>query len=752
MAGLPVESSWRMVDGENDSFDTSIVPSFFGPGGDDGLDTNDDDPFVSSSGAPSQQSAASADTGARRGLPRTTSTASRGAISSQEDRISLGGDSFSGSIGGSQDDDIHSFLRKAENGENDERVLLRSPFQPSLPSSVRQSPLSAGKAAKQMTDSSSRLGREFQTPEPEFRMPTIGMDGSLHADGALPLGQRMPGVSSAFHVSDTGSPALRKRTGVGLLSRLGRMSSNRNQAEIATATESSKAAPATTEAAAAWTRTMYASRTWLLLLFPLLGLAVAYGATFFPQTVYSTAVGTVCSLPGISHIGLPFCPPPSTSSPKTIKPAVPLQNSHDDENGNDVTGVSQEAESGNYWAVRNRFNYEDQQAALEEVAPNTPIDSGLVRGAGDLMRSQTQLAAIVRQHILAGRGSTGGLNKIPPAQDAWLVPRTQTKELRMAAQIQQGRQSTSKGQKGPKGNIEIQRRNTATLLVVELDAYLEAAKHVSITLTRLQTGAAAIAADTLAYRSRQTLAQLRRMAAAVSRATDKPGGSGGGDGWLARIFTGSSSSYASASRRRELLLDAYRHHTDAVLAKTQLRVKEAEAVVKALEGANGHLTGVQSYVTARRDELVGAAKTKIKEEATGSSSSKSSTGGGPGGDPMLDVSGGIFSWLWSVFGQSESSQGSSTTSRTAKMSKSAREWSGYADRLQRLREDHDATVMRAVDTLDELAAVRDALSSLQLQFSSNTDSESAADDDLDLWLHMDIVDAGIQDLESAGLR
>ncbi|CAK7198557.1 hypothetical protein SEUCBS139899_001220 [Sporothrix eucalyptigena] len=716
MAGLPVESSWRMVDGENDSFDTSIVPSFFGPGGDDGLDTNDDDPFVSSSGAPSQQSAASADTGARRGLPRTTSTASRGAISSQEDRISLGGDSFSGSIGGSQDDDIHSFLRKAENGENDERVLLRSPFQPSLPSSVRQSPLSAGKAAKQMTDSSSRLGREFQTPEPEFRMPTIGMDGSLHADGALPLGQRMPGVSSAFHVSDTGSPALRKRTGVGLLSRLGRMSSNRNQAEIATATESSKAAPATTEAAAAWTRTMHASRTWLLLLFPLLGLAVAY------------AVGT------------------------TIKPAVPLQNSHDDENGNDVTGVSQEAESGNYWAVRNRFNYEDQQAALEEVAPNTPIDSGLVRGAGDLMRSQTQLAAIVRQHILAGRGSTGGLNKIPPAQDAWLVPRTQTKELRMAAQIQQGRQSTSKGQKGPKGNIETQRRNTATLLVVELDAYLEAAKHVSITLTRLQTGAAAIAADTLAYRSRQTLAQLRRMAAAVSRATDKPGGSGGGDGWLARIFTGSSSSYASASRRRELLLDAYRHHTDAVLAKTQLRVKEAEAVVKALEGANGHLTGVQSYVTARRDELVGAAKTKIKEEATGSSSSKSSTGGGPGGDPMLDVSGGIFSWLWSVFGQSESSQGSSTTSRTAKMSKSAREWSGYADRLQRLREDHDATVMRAVDTLDELAAVRDALSSLQLQFSSNTDSESAADDDLDLWLHMDIVDAGIQDLESAGLR
>ncbi|CAK7212042.1 hypothetical protein SBRCBS47491_001330 [Sporothrix bragantina] len=742
MAALPVESSWRMVDGEHDSFDTSIVPIAFGLGSDDG----DEDPFISSSGAPSQQSATgpgARSSGGRLGLgTRTVSSASRGgASSSQEDHISLGEESFSGSIGGasagggsfggSQDDDIHSFLRKAE---NDERVLLRSPFQPSLPSSVRQSPLSvmsnASRTVNKGTESTSsnhnnsRLDRQsYQTPEPEFRMPTIGMDGSLHTDAAgLPLGQRLPGISSAFHVSDTGSPALRRRR-----EWTNKRSNKRHgQAE----SESMDSAPTRTSTAA------WAGR--LLVLLPLLSLAVAYGVPLLAQDLVSTTVGTVCSLPGIPQVSLSFCPPSATSN---TPPSFPLQDS------DDVTDASQEAdrqeaETGNYWGIRNRFNYDKQQAeAVEDpVAPLSPVVN-LARSVGDLMRAQTQLAAIVRQHILGNRGSgrtDSGGPAIPPAQDSWLVPRAQTKNLRMAAQMQQSK---------------AQQKNTATLLVVELDAYLESAKHVSIALTRLQTGAAAVAADTLAYRSRQTQAQLRRMAAAVSRTQDNA--SGESDGWLARMFSGSSSANASAGRRRASLLETYRHHTDAVLSKLQLRVDEAEAVLKALEGTNGHLTGVQSYVTTRRDELVGASAFKTQPESPNSLKSiGSSTGGGPGGDPMLDTSGGVFSWLWSVLFGSSHEITPSTPSGTGKISQAAQTWSGYANTLQHLREDHDAAVTRAVDTLDELAAVRDTLRDLQLQFSDGSEGDStrvARDDgDLDLWLHMDIVDAGIHDLEKAG--
>ncbi|CAK7214170.1 hypothetical protein SCUCBS95973_002047 [Sporothrix curviconia] len=740
MAALPVESSWRMVEGENDSFDTSIVPSTFGLGGDDG----DEDPFVSSSGAPSQQSAAGSEFGkgsGRLGLgTRTVSSASRGGASSlQEDRASLGAGSFSGSIGGasagggsfggSQDDDIHSFLRKAE---NDERVLLRSPFQPSLPSSVRQSPLSVMSSASRTVSkaagstsnvNNSRLDRQsYQTPEPEFRMPTIGMDGSLHADAAgLPLGQRVPGVSSAFHVSDTGSPALRRRADKA------DQADNRISSRRQRKGDPADPVPVTaTATAAAW------SQGLLLFFLPLLGLglAVAYGAPYLAQDSYSAAIGAVCSLPGVSHLGLPFCLPPSTGNTSPF--FVPLQGT------NDAADASPEAESSNYWNIRNRFNYENQPAAKVEdpVAPLAPVVS-LVHDVGDLMRAQTQLAAIVRQHILGGRGRTGYSGKaVPPAQDAWLVPRAQTKDLRTAAQMQQGSRSQ-------------QQKNTATMLVVELDAYLESAKRVSIALTRLQTGAAAVAADTLAYRSRQTLTQLRRMASAMGRTQDdhKPN-SGDDDSWLTRMFSGSSS-YATAGRRRSQLSDTYRQHTEAVLSKAQLRVDEAEAVLKALEGANGHLTGVQSYVAARRDELAGTVRVGANPQTEAAITS--STGGGPGGDPMLDASGGILSWFWAVlFGPSLDM----TSSGTAKMSQAARAWSGYADTLQRLREDHDAAVVRAADALDELAAVRDALRDLQLQFSGGSEHGSSMtigdEDDLDLWLHMDIVDAGIHDLEKKG--
>ena len=105
--------------GENDSFDTSIL--------------HDDEEFIISSGSdPSSQP-----------------------IGSQS--FSIGG-SQPFSIGGSQDDNIENFLSKAE---NDEQVLLRSPFRPSIPKSVRES---------------SKEDMRHRTSEPEFYMPKVEVE------------------------------------------------------------------------------------------------------------------------------------------------------------------------------------------------------------------------------------------------------------------------------------------------------------------------------------------------------------------------------------------------------------------------------------------------------------------------------------------------------------------------------------------------------------------------------------------------
>ncbi|KAK3996886.1 hypothetical protein QBC44DRAFT_123385 [Cladorrhinum sp. PSN332] len=90
------ESSWRVVEaGFNDSFETSVLPD------DDASDVN-----------PSQSFA-----------------------STQPYSQSFGG-SQQWSIGGSQDDSLENFVNRAE---YDDRVLLRSPFRPSVPKEVRES-------------------------------------------------------------------------------------------------------------------------------------------------------------------------------------------------------------------------------------------------------------------------------------------------------------------------------------------------------------------------------------------------------------------------------------------------------------------------------------------------------------------------------------------------------------------------------------------------------------------------------------
>ncbi|KAK4164140.1 hypothetical protein QBC43DRAFT_50634 [Cladorrhinum sp. PSN259] len=92
------ESSWRVVEaGFNDSFETSVLPD------EDANDVNPSQSFASTQ--PYSQSFSA-------------------------------GASQQWSIGGSQDDSLESFVSRAE---YDDRVLLRSPFRPSIPKEVRES-------------------------------------------------------------------------------------------------------------------------------------------------------------------------------------------------------------------------------------------------------------------------------------------------------------------------------------------------------------------------------------------------------------------------------------------------------------------------------------------------------------------------------------------------------------------------------------------------------------------------------------
>ncbi|EON98357.1 hypothetical protein UCRPA7_6167 [Phaeoacremonium minimum UCRPA7] len=151
---LPVESSWRMVEGEHDSFDTSIVP-----------EDDDHDDIVLSSG-PSQ--------------------------------LSSGSQGANWSIGGSQDDStIQDFISKAE----DEQVILRSPFRPSVPvAATRHSP---------------RDINRHRSPDPEFYMPTVAVESPRRASARSSRTIR-PGDGAVLRqrqIASNGNPTKRGQKG-----------------------------------------------------------------------------------------------------------------------------------------------------------------------------------------------------------------------------------------------------------------------------------------------------------------------------------------------------------------------------------------------------------------------------------------------------------------------------------------------------------------------------------------------------------
>lgn len=252
---VPADSSWRLVEGENDSFDTSLAAEY------------SQDPLASgnSEGQPSQVSQLS-------GLSSQLSA------------------SQPFSIGGSQGDNLESFLDRAE----DERLILCSPFRPSVPPSVRQ-------------DSRDNKVPHHRAPEPEpgperepdLVMPRLDMDG------------RSSSTSTA-----RSRPGLRQRQGD---QNQGRRPWEARDANASSAWQTRQAMTPYDKFTEHLSRALFGTLSWLL---DVLGLvfhyakkpiAVAvvlyllYFALHLARTSAYTVLSPICRVPLMDRAGLPFC-------------------------------------------------------------------------------------------------------------------------------------------------------------------------------------------------------------------------------------------------------------------------------------------------------------------------------------------------------------------------------------------------------------------------------------------------------------
>ncbi|ROT43609.1 hypothetical protein SODALDRAFT_320029 [Sodiomyces alkalinus F11] len=257
--GLPVDSSWRMVEGgENDSFDTSIVPD---------IDLDADLPFSSGPSHLSSQ-------------PQLSSLDSQGSNHS-----------------------ISDFVHRAD----DERVILRSPFRPSMASSRQTS--AAG----------------HRTADPEFCMPSMRVDNSpAQANSAASsrtirpdppsapsrFGLRRRPQQSQHSYSSTTTTSSSLQPG-----RSGRRSHYRDEPDRKTLGEQvSESLPGAIVGILAWFFEIIGMAFRMLKVPLALGVALYLFLGGFiilhnmATKSITASLSPLCRVPGVSYLDLPFCP------------------------------------------------------------------------------------------------------------------------------------------------------------------------------------------------------------------------------------------------------------------------------------------------------------------------------------------------------------------------------------------------------------------------------------------------------------
>ncbi|KAH6990920.1 hypothetical protein BKA56DRAFT_573409 [Ilyonectria sp. MPI-CAGE-AT-0026] len=252
-----VEDSWRMVEGENDSFDTNILPSL------------DDSPLL----PPSSDST---------GLPTQP--------------FSQDGLSFA------SQDSIRDFAAHPD----DEQVILREPFRPSL-SGINVS--ASGSSA-------------FRTPDPEFRMPRVDIDSEGTGSG-----RTTRGLGIGFGGRDDGG-AVRRRGNVSLGSpskqRSGRRRYDDQDSNYRGREYREERRTFWGQLAGSFPTVILASLSWLFgvitlafryaqrPLAVLLAVYLSFGGIIIAQNMatrsISASLSPLCRLPGVTLLNIPFCP------------------------------------------------------------------------------------------------------------------------------------------------------------------------------------------------------------------------------------------------------------------------------------------------------------------------------------------------------------------------------------------------------------------------------------------------------------
>ncbi|RDA82463.1 hypothetical protein CP532_4377 [Ophiocordyceps camponoti-leonardi (nom. inval.)] len=265
-ARLPVDSSWRMVEGEHDSFDTTILS----PEDIDFVSSGQQQPPSSSFSVPSQLS-------------------SQRSINNNNNNTSF-----------ASQDSIRDFATH----QDDDHVILREPFRPSM----------------LMTPSNSRSSsaKKIRTPDPQFRMPMLDVDDSSAASSATvrPLDNNNNDMRKRRRPSSSAASPTKA---------LGRRRQKRSSSEGDDDSDG-PATTSTTNLLAALPHTLYRLCAWIgdvvviamaYAKYPLGALLAVYlvcGSFMLAQNMATrslhSAVSPLCQLPGVSFLRLPFCPSP----------------------------------------------------------------------------------------------------------------------------------------------------------------------------------------------------------------------------------------------------------------------------------------------------------------------------------------------------------------------------------------------------------------------------------------------------------
>lgn len=444
---LHVESSWRMVEGENDSFDTSII--------------HDHDNIVPSSASdPSQFSGSQP--------------------------FSFGSQPYS--ISGSQDDNqLQNFLDKAE---TDDQVILKSPFRPSVPSSIRQS---------------SRENMRHRSPEPEFFMPKVAIESPRRDSGSSSMTQRPPPQL----------PGLRRRQQGGTRSdRYHETIDGPRDTRSALGDRFAESLRNGVFDTLGWALSVvglafgYAKKPLALLL----AIYFIFGGLIIAQNMVTKSVyvslSPLCRIPGASYLDLPFCPD-----------IIPSSN-------NDKTSDGRPVEFEGLVKVQNQF-----ENVLEKSAEGVSLPMEMKRTEA----SVRDLRTMVRYSQLQGKDE----------------------------------------------------------LVLEFDEFIETARTASSDLQTFNThvGSAVDAVISINRWTSRYLDTIEHEKESRGLISD----------WTSWVF----SPFQPAVFSERILLDKYVEHTSLVSDKILALVDEAQAVLRMLTKADGHLGIIHDFVTRTQKTVQG---------------------------------------------------------------------------------------------------------------------------------------------------